>query len=312
MLGNLPVRVLSLVFPQRMIVLSARSRCLRKQAQVTLARLRSMSSTPAEPVVLVRAAEGVARITLNSTKTRNALSSDFMTSISTALAEVGIRQDVSAVILQAKGPAFSAGHDLKELRARQNADDSNALAAIFRRCSELMMEVQELPIPVLAVVQGLATAAGAQLVASCDMVYAARSARFCTPGVNIGLFCSTPGVAISRSLPAKVAAEALFTGREYTADEMLRAGLVTRVFDDAELDAEVGRIAAGIASKPREVLVLGKRALRQQRSQTTLRQAYEVAEDAMCANLAAPACKEGIAAFIEKRRPTWAAQQPLH
>lgn len=277
-----------------------------------VARLRSAAAcrtfcaaSAGEPVLFERASNGVCSITLNAPKSRNALSRAMIRDIAAAVQKAS-SDDTRVLVLRANGPAFSAGHDLKEVWAMQakGADGKAEIEELFTSCSSLMLALEGLQIPVLAAVRAqVATAAGAQLVATCDMVYAARSARFATPGVKVGVFCSTPAVAVARNLPPKVAAEALFTGRDYTAAEMAAAGLVTRVFEDADLDARVGEIADEIATRSGAVLRLGKRTLRDQMAQRSVRTAYEVAGEGMACNLGLPDSAEGVAAFVEKRHP---------
>ena len=267
------------------------------------------SSTSSQNAAVTYETDALGRcwITMNAPKSRNALSSAMMAELTDSFVRAQGDGNIKLVVLRALGPAFSGGHDLKELRACQQAGDSARMAAIFDACSRMMLALGDVPVPTIAAVNNkIAAAAGAQLVASCDMLYAAQSSRFSTPGITIGLFCSTPGVAMARNLPPKIASEALFTGRDYSADEMHRAGLVTRVFSDDTFDKDLDAVTAGIATKPAAILKLGKKALRSQVIQRDLAMAYITAEAAMCANLLDPDCAEGIASFLEKRHPSWA------
>jgi enoyl-CoA hydratase/carnithine racemase len=294
-----------------------------RTAATAAAARRAASSTATEPPVLYAVdALGRATITLNAPRSRNALSSAMMTALADAVDRAAGDRSLKLVVLRAAGPAFSAGHDLKQLRALQaSGGDTTGLAALFAQCTSLMLAVGGLPVPVVGAVGPgqVAAAAGCQLAASCDVLYAAPSARFSTPGVNIGLFCSTPGVALARAAHAKVAAEALFSGREYSAAEMAAAGLVTRVLPPeaaagggdaaAAFDASLDDATAAIASKPASVLRLGKAALAAQLAAPGgLAGAYAVAEEAMVANLTwVQECAQGLDAFIAKRPVPWAA-----
>jgi enoyl-CoA hydratase/carnithine racemase len=256
--------------------------------------------TPGPPVRR-RDEGGVATLTLARPANRNALSAAVLEALDGALADVGGDRAIRVVVLDAEGPAFSAGHDLRELAA---LPDDAARAELFDRCSAVMVRIGELPQPVIAKVAGVATAAGCQLVASCDLAVAGASARFATPGVDIGLFCSTPAVAVTRTVAPKHAMELLLTGELVGADHAFRIGLVNRVVPDDELDAAVAELAALVASKPAAVVALGKAALRRQRD-LPVREAYAVAGAAMVENLGRPEAVEGIAAFLEKRPPRW-------
>ncbi len=254
------------------------------------------------PPVLAEARDGpVATLTLNRPAERNALSRALMAALHAALDRIAGDPGVRVVVLAGAGPAFSAGHDLKELKACR---DLAAVAALFEQCSRLMLRLVTLPQPVIARVHGIATAAGCQLVATCDLAVAAESARFATPGVNIGLFCSTPMVALSRAVAAKPAMAMLLTGDPVDAAEARRIGLVNRVVPDAELDAAVADLAARIAAKPARVLAIGKEAFYRQR-ELPLAEAYAYASAVMARNMAEPDAAEGIDAFLAKRQPTW-------
>jgi enoyl-CoA hydratase/carnithine racemase len=244
---------------------------------------------------------GIAWLTLCRPERRNALSLALLDALLAALRTVAEDSAARVAVLRGSGPAFCAGHDLAELREHQ---DPSWQRALFARCSELMLAIEALPIPVLAEVHGIATAAGCQLVATCDLAVAAASARFATPGVNIGLFCSTPMVALSRAVPPKQALRMLFTGEPIDAGEALRMGLVGQVVPDAALGETVRALATTIAAKPRATLAIGKRTYRAQRA-LGLDAAYAVASEAMVENMAHAEATEGIAAFLEKRAPRW-------
>ncbi|XP_016072430.1 PREDICTED: enoyl-CoA hydratase domain-containing protein 3, mitochondrial [Miniopterus natalensis] len=210
-------------------------------------------------------------------------------------------KDLKVIIISAEGPVFSSGHDLKELTDEQRPEYH---AEVFQTCSEVMMLIQNHPVPVIAMVNGLATAAGCQLVASCDIAVASDKSSFATPGVNIGLFCSTPGVALGRAVPRKVALEMLFTGEPISAQEALLHGLLSRVVPEEQLEKETMRIAKKIASLSRPVVSLGKATFYKQVRQD-LRTAYHLASQTMVDNVALQDGQEGIKAFIQKRKPAW-------
>jgi enoyl-CoA hydratase/carnithine racemase len=218
-----------------------------------------------------------------------------------ALAAVADDASVKAVVLAGAGPAFCAGHDLRELRSRPT---SEFYAATFERCSQLMLAITRLKKPVIARVHGVATAAGCQLVATCDLAIAAADARFATPGVNIGLFCSTPMVALSRAVPRKQAMEMLLTGEMVAAPRAAEIGLVNRAVPAAELDGAVAALAATIIAKSPLVLAIGKEAFYRQ-CELPLAEAYAYTAQVMTTNMLARDAAEGIDAFIEKRQPVW-------
>lgn len=258
------------------------------------------------PLLLSVPASGVLRLTLNRPGARNALSSGLMAALQAALDGAAADDATRVVVIAAAGPVFSSGHDLKELAARRTDGDKGAAAyaALFTQCSALMQSIVRHPKPVIAQVQGTATAAGCQLVASCDLAIAADTARFATPGVNIGLFCSTPMVALSRNVPRKAAMEMLLTGEMLGADDAARIGLVNRAVPPEMLEAEVMAMATRIAAKPRATVRTGKEAFYNQLDMP-LAQAYDYASRVMTENmLDADAC-EGIGAFLEKREPQW-------
>lgn len=255
-----------------------------------------------EDPVVRRSDEGtVATLTLARPGARNALSLEVLDALADHLLAIDADRSVHVVVIAGDGPAFSAGHDLREIVDRPDAAYRHAL---FTRCSEVMVAVTRLHQPVIARVHGVATAAGCQLVASCDLAVAAASARFATPGVNIGLFCTTPMVALTRNVAPKAAMELLLTGELIPADEALRIGLVNRVVPDDELDATVTDLAERIASKPPETVALGKAAFWRLRDQP-LEAAYADASEVMAANLAMDEAAAGITAFLEKRPPRW-------
>lgn len=250
--------------------------------------------------------EGVLRLTLNDSKRRNALSEAMLTDLGQAFAEAGIDPLVRVVILAANGPAFCAGHELKEMTAgRAGADRGRAyFTKIMAMCSGVMQAIVNCPKPVIAEVAGIATAAGCQLVASCDLAIAAETAQFSTPGVHIGLFCSTPMVALSRNVAGKHAMEMLLTGDMTSASRAAEIGLINRVVAAAALQDATTEMARKIAAKSSLTLATGKRAFHAQR-EMTLSDAYDYASGVMVKNMLARDAEEGIEAFIEKRAPLW-------
>lgn len=264
-----------------------------------------------EPVLLRADAEGVATLTLNRPQSRNPLSEAMLAALSAAFAAIAQDRTVRAVVLAAAGPVFSAGHDLKEMTAhRADADQGRGyFSDILGRCSAMMQQITALPQPVIAAVEGTATAAGCQLVASCDLAVAGEGARFCTPGVHIGLFCSTPMVALSRNLSAKHALEMLLLGEMVPAEQAGRMGLVNRVVPAGGALAEAQAMAAIIASKSPATLKIGKRAFYAQR-EMGLAAAYDHASAVMVENMLARDAEEGIAAFVQKRAAVWEGDEP--
>lgn len=252
------------------------------------------------PLVLREVADHVATLTLNHPEKRNALSHDMLSALKVELGKLRDDRDVRVVILRANGPVFSAGHDLRELVA----GDQLAHRELFGLCSQVMEGVRTLPQPVIAQVHGLATAAGCQLVASCDLVVASEDASFATPGVKIGLFCTTPGVALSRAVPAKKAMEMLLTGEAIPAREAERVGLVNRVVPADRLADETLALARRIVAASPAVIALGKRAFYEQLP-LDHPAAYAAAEPVMVANADLSDAKEGMRAFLEKRPPRW-------
>jgi len=256
----------------------------------------------AEPLVLREdSAESIVTLTLNRPQAFNALSEAMLEALQTALDAVARDEQARVVVIAAAGRAFCAGHDLKEMRA---APELGYYERLFALCGRMMMTIQKLPQPVIARVHGIATAAGCQLVAMCDLAVAAREARFAVSGVNLGLFCSTPSVALSRNLSRKAAMEMLLTGDFISADEALAKGLVNRVVDAVQLDAEVHALAARIAAKPRAAIAMGKQLFYRQ-LETGIEAAYADAGRTMACNMMDADALEGVQAFIDKRAPDW-------
>jgi enoyl-CoA hydratase/carnithine racemase len=257
--------------------------------------------TDASPLLLRDDRYGIATLTLNRPRARNALSTAMMEALDAALAEIGADPDVGVVVIGGAGPAFCAGHDMRELRATPTKD---AYDAVFALCCRVMRRIVGLPKPVIARVHGPASAAGCQLVATCDLAVAGESARFATPGVNIGLFCSTPMVALSRAVGRKAAMEMLLTGDLIDAARARDIGLVNRVVPDADLDQEVTALARQIAGKSPLTLAIGKEAFYRQ-AELDLAAAYTLTAEVMTRNMLARDAQEGIDAFLEKRSPVW-------
>jgi enoyl-CoA hydratase/carnithine racemase len=258
-------------------------------------------------LILLREDHGsVAVLTLNRPAARNSLSEAMLEALGDALTAIAHERSVRAVVLAANGPAFSAGHDLKELNAHRKDDDRGRefFKHIMGLCSGVMQQIVMLPQPVIAAVQATATAAGCQLVASCDLAVASRSARFATPGVNIGLFCSTPMVALSRNVSRKHAMEMLLTGDLIPAEEAARIGLVNHVVAPGHERAEALKLAEKIAAKSTLTVKIGKEAFYRQ-AEMPLAEAYKYASEVMVENMLARDAEEGISAFIEKRDPKW-------
>jgi enoyl-CoA hydratase/carnithine racemase len=250
--------------------------------------------------ILLEREGATAVVTLNRPERRNALSLHMLEELTACFRALGQDAEVRAVILRANGPAFSAGHDLSEMVGRDGA----FYRELFEACTALMETIQAIPQPVIAQVHAMATAAGCQLVASCDLAVAAPEARFATPGVKIGLFCSTPMVALSRAVGARRAMEMLLTGEAISAGDALAAGLVNRVVPLAELPAATRALAAKIASSSPYVVAVGKAAFYRQ-LQMPQPLAYDYAQDVMAANAAAADAQEGIQAFLDKRPAKW-------
>ena len=249
---------------------------------------------------------GVMRLTLNDSKRRNALSEEMMAKLTNSLDQASKNDAVRVIVIAGKGPAFCAGHDLKQMSAgRNNADNGHEyFKEVFTVCSKLMQLITNNSKPVIAEVAGVAAAAGCQLVASCDLAIAGESARFVTPGVNIGLFCSTPMVALSRNVSNKAAMEMLLTGEMVDSKKAEHIGLINRVVDDKKITEATMAMAEIIASKSRMTVKTGKQAFYRQK-EMSLTDAYDYASSVMVENMLKSDAKEGIDAFSEKRQPKW-------
>ena len=254
-----------------------------------------------EPALLREDRDGVAYLALNRPRARNALCVELLEALAAEIDALREDREVRVVVISGSGPDFCAGHDLKEMRAHPDLEWQRAL---FRRCSDVMLALLRLPKVVIARVHGTATAAGCQLVATCDLALAARSARFATPGVNIGLFCSTPMVALSRAVGRKRAMHMLVTGEQLGAEDAARAGLINRAVADAELDAAVDALAREIAAKSPQTLAIGKQAFYRQLELGVV-EAYAYASEVMAKNMGTADAAEGIEAFLGKRDPVW-------
>ena len=264
------------------------------------------AAPPHDQVLLRETLGSICVLTLNRPGARNSLSEGLIAELHAALKEIGDDADVRAVVIAANGPAFSAGHDMKELTARRTDADRGRgyFAEIMNACSAMMQAIVQLPKPVVAAVQGVATAAGCQMVASCDLAVASEAASFATPGVDIGLFCSTPMVALSRNVPRKQAMEMLLTGEPIGAETARQFGLVNRVVAaGSERDAAIA-LAKKVALKSAYTVKLGKAAFYRQ-AEMNLADAYRYAAEVMTENMMARDAEEGIGAFIEKREPKW-------
>ncbi|XP_071804707.1 enoyl-CoA hydratase domain-containing protein 3, mitochondrial-like isoform X1 [Asterias amurensis] len=265
-------------------------------------RSTDVSEKKVESLTLRTQSNGVRTIFLNDPKRRNALSLEMLQSLKADLLHNGDEEEeLRAVVISSGGPVFSSGHNLKELTTEYGRAHHTK---VMRTCSQVMMLVQDMPVPVIAQVQGFATAAGCQLVASCDIAIASENAKFATPGVNIGLFCSTPGVALGRAVPRKLAMEMLFTGEPISAEVALKHGLVSKVVPEELLEEETNKLTAKICQSSRSVIALGKACFNSQMNKPR-EDAYEQAGDVMVHNLALKDGQEGIRAFIQKRHPTW-------
>jgi enoyl-CoA hydratase/carnithine racemase len=260
----------------------------------------SMSGTDQPLVLRAIDARGVVTLTLNRPAAFNALSEAMLAALRAELATFD-DEAVRAVVLAAEGRAFCAGHDLKEMLAEPSLEYYERL---FAECSRVMLAIQHLPVPVIARVHGIATAAGCQLVAMCDLAIASHDARFAVSGVNLGLFCSTPSVALTRNLSRKAAFEMLVTGEFISANEALTKGLVNRVADPQALDAELEKLVAAIVAKPRTAIAMGKTLFYRQ-IDSGIAAAYEDAGRTMARNMMHASALEGVQAFIDKRRPHW-------
>lgn len=276
---------------------------------MTISAMATTDTYPASGPVLFARDGAIAVLTLNRPKARNALSEDLLDALGEALGEIGADAGIKAVVLAGAPPAFCAGHDLREMSAaRQDQDRGRAyFETIFAKCSSVMQAIVACPRPVIAAVEGIATAAGCQLVATCDLAVAGRAARFATPGVNIGLFCSTPMVALSRNVSRKHAMEMLLGGDMIDADRAERIGLVNRVVDaGGALDAALD-LARQIADKSPLTVKIGKEAFYRQLDMP-LADAYAYTAQVMTENMLARDAEEGIGAFLDKRDPVWTGE----
>jgi enoyl-CoA hydratase/carnithine racemase len=264
------------------------------------------SSEASVPVLVRERVKDIALLVLNRPQARNSLSEPLLAELSAAFADIAHDKAIRAVVLAANGPAFCAGHDLKELTARRSDADGGRgyFRHIMTTCSAMMQGIVNLPQPVIAAVQGVASAAGCQLVASCDLAVASAAAKFATPGVDIGLFCSTPMVALSRNVARKHAMEMLLTGEMVEAEQAARIGLINRVVLPDEERTSAIALAKKIAAKSSYVLKIGKQAFYRQ-AELGLADAYHYASEVMTENMMARDAEEGICAFVEKRDPTW-------
>jgi enoyl-CoA hydratase/carnithine racemase len=262
-----------------------------------------------EPVVLRgHDSRGVVTLILNRPQAFNALSEAMLATLQCELDTIAEDDAVRVVVLAAEGKAFCAGHDLKQMRAKPSLEYYERL---FSQCSKMMLAIQRLPVPVLARVQGVATAAGCQLVAMCDLAVAASTAKFAVSGVNLGLFCSAPGVALSRNVLRKAAFEMLVTGEFISAQEAKVRGLINRVAEPEQLDAEVEKLVATIIAKPRVAVAMGKEFFYRQ-IELGIASAYEAAAQTMACNMMDDAALEGVQAFIDKRPPRWPNNPKSH
>ena len=259
------------------------------------------------PLLHTRDDRGIHYLTLNHARSFNALSEDMLAALQAALDFIALDATARAVVIAAEGKAFCAGHNLKDMRAHPELAYYQKL---FAQCTRMMLGIQNLPVPVIAKVQGLATAAGCQLVAQCDLAVASSNASFGVNGIDVGLFCATPSVPLVRNMPAKQAMEMLLTGDFISADEAKVRGLVNRVVPPDALDAEVDKLLHSIILKPREAVAMGKALFYKQR-ETGIEAAYQLAGQTMACNMSHPVAQEGVQAFIEKRKPEWPDSMPV-
>ncbi|HEY0822843.1 MAG TPA: enoyl-CoA hydratase [Ramlibacter sp.] len=255
-----------------------------------------------QPLIEARDARGVVTLTMNRPASFNALGEEMLQALQDALDRIARDESVRVVVLAAAGKAFCAGHNLKEMIARPELAYYQEL---FAQCSRMMLAIQKLPVPVIARVQGIATAAGCQLVAQCDLAIASTQARFAVSGVNYGLFCSTPSVPLLRNVPPKQAMEMLVTGEFISAQQAQERGLVNHAVPPEQVDAQVERLVASILAKPRLALAMGKELFYRQR-EMGIEAAYQLAAQTMAANMMDGCALEGVTAFTEKRKPNWA------
>ena len=266
----------------------------------------SSASTDLPPLLHTRDDRGIYHLTLNRARSFNALSEDMLAALQAALEFIALDATARAVVIAAEGKAFCAGHNLKDMRAHPELAYYQKL---FAQCTRMMLSIQNLPVPVIAKVQGLATAAGCQLVAQCDLAVASSNASFGVNGIDVGLFCATPSVPLVRNIPAKQAMEMLLTGAFITADEAKARGLVNRVVPPEALDAELEKLLQSITQKPREAIAMGKALFYKQR-ETGIEAAYQLAGQTMACNMSHPVAQEGVQAFIDKRKPQWPVSAP--
>jgi enoyl-CoA hydratase/carnithine racemase len=255
-----------------------------------------------EPALLEhKDARGVVTLTMNRAATFNALSEEMLAALQSALDKLKDDASLRAVVIGATGKAFSAGHNLKEMIARP---DLGYYQDLFAQCSRMMLSIQKLPVPVIARVEGIATAAGCQLVAQCDLAVASTEARFAVSGINFGLFCATPSVPLLRNVPAKQAMEMLMTGDFIDAQQAVERGLVNRAVAAGQVDGEVESLVKSIVAKPRLAVAMGKELFYRQR-EMGIEAAYQLAAQTMAANMMDGCAQEGVKAFTEKRKPDW-------
>jgi enoyl-CoA hydratase/carnithine racemase len=261
-----------------------------------------VAETAPQPVLLRSDAEGIVGLTLNRPKAFNALSRELLTALEAEIGKIAADPSVRVVVITGSGRAFCAGHDLKEIK--RELPDREAVRALFEQCSRVMLGLTRLPQPVVALVDGMAAAAGCQLVAACDLALATTNARFATSGIKYGLFCSTPMVALSRNVPRKAAMEMLLTGDFIEAEDAYRLGLVNHVVAPERLEEAFDYLLSQLLDKPKDVLALGKRAYYQQ-MEMGIEEAYKFTTDVIVDNALGNDFKEGLAAFVEKREPNW-------
>ena len=255
-------------------------------------------------VITENPAPGIVRLVLNKPDSFNALSTQMLQDLHTALSDISVNADCRVVILAAQGKAFSAGHDLREMRSHP---DQSYYTDLFALCSKVMMQIQQLPQPVLAQVQGIATAAGCQLVSMCDLAVAADSAKFAVSGINYGLFCSTPSVGLSRNMHRKQAMEMLLTGDFIDAAQAVERGLINHSVPEAQLEDTVLKLCLKISAKPEPAVRMGK-ALFYKQLEMGITAAYQLAGQTMACNMMDDTAQEGFQAFLDKRKPAWSQQ----
>lgn len=259
-----------------------------------------LASTAVQEFVKVKNVAGVREITLSHQRTRNSLSMDMMKALHEVLLKDCDDLELRCIVLSAEGNIWSAGHNLKEL----HANDSQLQSAVFQKLTDIILDIQKIPVPVIAKVNGLAAAAGCQLVASCDIIVASEKSSFSTPGAGFGIFCNTPGVAIGRVMSRPKSAYMLMTGLPITSQEAYVAGMVTKVVPEKDLDKTLEEITCAIKSKSRAVICLGKEFYYEQLNMP-IKEAYICGKKKMMENLELADCKEGMTSFIEKRSPQW-------